>query len=138
MVNDLNIGGVFIPGLLMVALAALVCTLGLVALFSQQALPALAVSPADGCFNLDCHLFPADAGPDRVGVIVMKSLLSLLARYALTLSAVAAATLLAFMMWKHYAQTPWTRDGRVRADVVQIAPDVSGPVISVAVRDNSG
>ncbi len=66
----------------------------------------------------------------------MKSLLSLLARYALTLSAAAAATLLAFMMWKHYAQTPWTRDGRVRADVVQIAPDVSGPVISVAVRDN--
>lgn len=137
MVNDLNIGGVFIPGLLMVALAALVCTLGLVALFlAQQALPALTVSPADGCFNLDRHLFPADAGSDRVGVIVMKSLLSLLARYALTLSAAAAASLLAFMMWKHYAQTPWTRDGRVRADVVQIAPDVSGPVISVAVRDN--
>lgn len=66
----------------------------------------------------------------------MKSLLSLLGRYVLTLSAVAAATLLAFMMWKHYAQTPWTRDGRVRADVVQIAPDVSGPVNSVAVRDN--
>lgn len=66
----------------------------------------------------------------------MKSLLSLMGRYALTLSAVAAATLLAFMMWKHYAQTPWTRDGRVRADVVQIAPDVSGPVSSVAVRDN--
>ncbi|HIB8955170.1 TPA: biotin/lipoyl-binding protein [Enterobacter ludwigii] len=66
----------------------------------------------------------------------MKSLLSLVGRYALTLCAVAAATLLAFMMWKHYAQTPWTRDGRVRADVVQIAPDVSGPVICVAVRDN--
>jgi hypothetical protein len=32
MVNDLNLGGVFIPGLLMVALAALVCTLSLVAL----------------------------------------------------------------------------------------------------------
>ncbi|UJD96034.1 HlyD family secretion protein [Lelliottia amnigena] len=66
----------------------------------------------------------------------MKSLLSLLARYALTLSAVAVATLLAFMVWKHYAQTPWTRDGRVRAEVVQIAPDISGPVSSVAVRDN--
>lgn len=66
----------------------------------------------------------------------MKSLLSLVGRYALTLCAVAAATLLAFMMWKHYAQTPWTRDGRVRADVVQIAPEVSGPVIRVAVRDN--
>jgi len=66
----------------------------------------------------------------------MKSLLSLLGRYALTLSAVAVATLLAFMVWKHYAQTPWTRDGRVRADVVQIAPDISGPVSRVAVRDN--
>ncbi|EOY8405203.1 TPA: DUF1656 domain-containing protein [Enterobacter asburiae] len=38
MVNDLNIGGVFIPGLLMVALAALVCTLSLVALFSLSRL----------------------------------------------------------------------------------------------------
>lgn len=66
----------------------------------------------------------------------MKSLLSLLGRYALTLSAVAVATLVAFILWKHYAQTPWTRDGRVRADVVQIAPDVSGPVSSVMVRDN--
>lgn len=66
----------------------------------------------------------------------MKSFLSLLSRYALTLSTVVVATLLAFMLWKHYAQTPWTRDGRVRADVVQIAPDVSGPVINVAVSDN--
>ncbi len=34
MVNDINIGGVFIPGLLMAAHATLVCTLSLVALFS--------------------------------------------------------------------------------------------------------
>ncbi|SKC20780.1 RND family efflux transporter, MFP subunit [Kosakonia radicincitans] len=66
----------------------------------------------------------------------MKSFLSLFGRYALTLSAVAVATLLAFMMWKHYAQIPWTRDGRVRADVVQIAPEVSGPVSSMQVKDN--
>lgn len=66
----------------------------------------------------------------------MKSFLSLLGRYALTLSAVAVAALMAFIFWKHYAQTPWTRDGRVRAEVVQIAPDVSGPVSRVLVRDN--
>lgn len=66
----------------------------------------------------------------------MKLFLSLFGRYALTLSAVAVATLLAFMMWKHYAQIPWTRDGRVRADVVQIAPEVSGPVSSMQVKDN--
>ena len=66
----------------------------------------------------------------------MKSFFSLLGRYALTLIAVAVAACVAFIFWKQYAQTPWTRDGRVRADVVQIAPDVSGPVSSVAVRDN--
>lgn len=66
----------------------------------------------------------------------MKSLLSLLGRYVLTLSAVTVATFLAFILWKHYAQTPWTRDGRVRADVVQIAPDISGAIMHVAVRDN--
>ncbi|STU64197.1 FusE-MFP/HlyD family membrane fusion protein [Klebsiella michiganensis] len=64
----------------------------------------------------------------------MKSFFSLLGRYALTLIAVAVAACVAFIFWKQYAQTPWTRDGRVRADVVQIAPDVSGPVSSVAVR----
>jgi hypothetical protein len=35
----------------------------------------------------------------------MKSLL-FLGRYALTLSAVAVATLVAFIFWKQYAQTP--------------------------------
>lgn len=34
MINDINIGGVFIPGLLVTALAALVCTLSLVPIFS--------------------------------------------------------------------------------------------------------
>lgn len=66
----------------------------------------------------------------------MTSLLALLSRYVLTLIAVAVAAFLAVIFWQHYVQTPWTRDGRVRADVVQVAPDVSGPVSSVAVRDN--
>jgi len=33
-------------------------------------------------------------------------------------------------------ETPWTRDGRVRADIVEIAPDVSGAVAEVRVKDN--
>src|SRR5690242_17249226 len=32
--------------------------------------------------------------------------------------------------------SPWTRDGRVRADVVDIAPDVSGFVRELRVKDN--
>ena len=31
---------------------------------------------------------------------------------------------------------PWTRDGHIRADIVQIAPDVSGLIQRVDVRDN--
>ncbi|AVP01335.1 MULTISPECIES: DUF1656 domain-containing protein [Enterobacter cloacae complex] len=38
MVNDLNIGGVFIPGLLVTALATLACTLALIALLSLSRL----------------------------------------------------------------------------------------------------
>jgi len=39
-------------------------------------------------------------------------------------------------MWIHYELAPWSRDGRVRADVVTVAPDVAGFVVSVAVVDN--
>jgi RND family efflux transporter MFP subunit len=33
-------------------------------------------------------------------------------------------------------QHPWTRDGQVRANIVGIAPRVSGPIIHVVVHDN--
>lgn len=48
----------------------------------------------------------------------MKPLFSLLGRYALTLCLVAGAVFSAWQVWGRYEQTPWTRDGRVRADVV--------------------
>lgn len=48
----------------------------------------------------------------------------------------AAACWTALELWDHYELAPWTRNGRVRADVVQVAPDVSGMVAVVAVRDN--
>ncbi|WPD44483.1 HlyD family secretion protein [Pseudomonas aeruginosa] len=50
---------------------------------------------------------------------------------------IAAATLLAgWWVWDHYRHSPWTRDGRIRADVVVIAPDVAGWVAHLGVRDN--
>jgi RND family efflux transporter MFP subunit len=39
-------------------------------------------------------------------------------------------------LWNYYMKEPWTRDGRVRADIVQVTPDVSGLVTKVLVRDN--
>src|SRR6202035_4338805 len=35
-----------------------------------------------------------------------------------------------------YVQNPWTRDSQVRANIVGIAPRVSGPIIRVSVHDN--
>lgn len=66
----------------------------------------------------------------------MRPILSLLSRYALTLCLVAGATLIALEAWSRFERTPWTRDGRVSADVVQIAPEVSGTISAVPVIDN--
>jgi len=60
----------------------------------------------------------------------------LAARMLLTLVVVIAAMGAASRLWDHYELEPWTRDGRVRANVVQIAPDVSGLVTAVPVQDN--
>ncbi|HEY4803229.1 MAG TPA: HlyD family secretion protein [Paraburkholderia sp.] len=46
------------------------------------------------------------------------------------------AILVGRVLWVHYMDEPWTRDGRVRAEVVNIAPDVSGAVVELPVRDN--
>jgi RND family efflux transporter MFP subunit len=46
------------------------------------------------------------------------------------------AILIGRALWVHYMDEPWTRDGRVRADVVNIAPDVSGAVVALPVHDN--
>lgn len=40
------------------------------------------------------------------------------------------------VLWVRYMDEPWTRDGRVRADIIGIAPDVSGAVVSMPVADN--
>jgi RND family efflux transporter MFP subunit len=66
----------------------------------------------------------------------MRKLASLLGRLAVTAVAVAVAGVVGWQMWIYYMQAPWTRDGRVRADVVQVAADVSGLVTTVLVHDN--
>nr|WP_229223631.1 efflux RND transporter periplasmic adaptor subunit [Duganella sp. sic0402] len=38
--------------------------------------------------------------------------------------------------WDHYMESAWTRDGRVKADVITISADVAGTVTEVLVRDN--
>ncbi|CAH2907542.1 MAG: Tetrapartite efflux system, membrane fusion component FusE-like =_ FusE of FusABCDE system [uncultured Paraburkholderia sp.] len=46
------------------------------------------------------------------------------------------AIVLGRMLWVHYMDEPWTRDARVRAEIVNVAPDVSGAVVDLPVKDN--
>ncbi|MFQ6573441.1 efflux RND transporter periplasmic adaptor subunit [Pseudomonas sp. UM16] len=66
----------------------------------------------------------------------MKKPLLTLGRVVLTLLVVTLATVLVWQMVMYYMFAPWTRDGHIRADVIQIAPDVSGLIQKVDVRDN--
>ncbi|MCJ2094550.1 HlyD family secretion protein [Methylobacterium sp. J-072] len=66
----------------------------------------------------------------------MTRLLTLSFRLIVTLAMVAAAIVVGLALWDYYMEAPWTRDGRVRADVVAVAPDVSGLVTEVLVEDN--
>lgn len=57
-------------------------------------------------------------------------------RYFLTLLLLAAALWMGHAAWDHYMASAWTRDGRIKADVVNISADVAGTVSTVLVHDN--
>ncbi|MBC3929579.1 HlyD family secretion protein [Undibacterium sp. CY21W] len=66
----------------------------------------------------------------------LKKTLAIYSRVALTCIFVVIASFLAWRLWWHYEMDPWTRDGRIKANVIQVAPDVSGQVTKVLVHDN--
>ncbi|MGY4535147.1 RND family efflux transporter MFP subunit [Pseudomonas sp. TE3786] len=57
-------------------------------------------------------------------------------RVVITLCLVAVAIWAGYDLWRYYMLSPWTRDARIRADVVVIAPDLSGWVVDLQVHDN--
>lgn len=66
----------------------------------------------------------------------MNSRLRSLLRVLPTLTAFAISVPILSHLWDYYTTAPWTRDGHVRADIVQISPDVSGLITKILVRDN--
>ena len=62
--------------------------------------------------------------------------LNVLRRYLITILVVLVALFIGWRLWIHYENDPWTRDGRIKADVVQVAPDVTGQVVKINVKDN--
>jgi RND family efflux transporter MFP subunit len=69
-------------------------------------------------------------------VAVMKTPFRSLVRLTVTLAILVAALAAGRELWGHYMDDPWTRDAKVRADIVGVAPDVSGFVSEVLVEDN--
>ena len=62
----------------------------------------------------------------------MRGFLRILLTAIVVLTAVGAV---AFKYWG-YIVNPWTRNGQVRANVIQVAPRVSGPIIKLPIKDN--
>ncbi len=59
-----------------------------------------------------------------------------IARLLLTCLLLGCAAVACVVLWNSYVVGPWTRDGQVQADVVNIAPEVSGRIVALHVRDN--
>ena len=57
-------------------------------------------------------------------------------RVLLTLVVLAAAGFLSYDMASYYLYSPWTRDARIRADVVAVAPDVQGYITDLRVHND--
>ncbi len=56
--------------------------------------------------------------------------------YLVTGLLVLLAVLVLGWKYRDYIVNPWTRDGHVRADVIQVTPRVTGPIIELPIRDN--
>lgn len=57
-------------------------------------------------------------------------------RCAVTLTVLVSGVHASRLLWQHYRVEPWTRDGRVNAESVEIVPEVSGKVARIFVADN--
>jgi len=62
----------------------------------------------------------------------MKKIIKIL----LTLSILGAAAFFAYNKYREYIDNPWTRDGQVRTQVIQVTPRVNGMVTKIHVVDN--
>jgi len=62
--------------------------------------------------------------------------LKILIKLLITMSILGAAGYYGYSKFKEYINNPWTRDGQVRTQVIQVSPRVSGMVTRIHVVDN--
>jgi len=54
----------------------------------------------------------------------------------LSLTIISLALFFGYNKYREYIENPWTRDGQVRTQVIQVTPRVSGMITNIAVQDN--
>ncbi len=57
-------------------------------------------------------------------------------KYFSTIIVAVVAVLAGWWLWNYYMQSPWTRDGKIRAEEVSITPQVSGRIVELNIKDN--
>ncbi|MCL1143816.1 HlyD family secretion protein [Shewanella gaetbuli] len=57
-------------------------------------------------------------------------------KYITSLLLIGFAALGIYHYYLHYQSNPWTRDGQVRAHIIQVTPQVTGQVVAFEVADN--
>lgn len=74
---------------------------------------------------------PGSGYADCVVTIHMKTI-----KYFSSLLVLVLALIAGWWLWNYYMQSPWTRDGKVRAEQVSVTPQVSGTITKLLVKDN--
>jgi len=59
-----------------------------------------------------------------------------LIKLSLTVAILGTAGYFGYSKYENYIENPWTRDGQVRTQVIQVTPRVNGMVIKIHVQDN--
>lgn len=57
-------------------------------------------------------------------------------KYAITIITVFIAIIAIRLLWNYYMLSPWTRDARIRTDIVTVTSDVSGYISELLIKDN--
>ncbi len=57
-------------------------------------------------------------------------------KVGLTSAVVLVAVIAVGLKYWDYLRNPWTRDGQISANVILVAPRVSGPIVNLPIRDN--
>jgi multidrug resistance efflux pump len=81
---------------------------------------------------------PSEAAPAKAAQheTIMKRVARAAGKRLATLAIASIAVIVSLLTWQHYVNAPWTRNGTVRVQVANIAPQISGKIVELHAVDN--